>query len=124
MTLPTIPWAVTTEPLWQSHPTTAAKPAVLEPVLDPDLSHDTGQGKGGGWIVTVYNNDHNTYQEVIAILVLATRCTAEEAYIEAWEIDHYGHSVVHRASESACQAAAEIIATIGIKVEATPDPLA
>ena len=50
--------------------------------------------------------------------------TTDEAYMETWEIDHLGKSVVHRASEAECQRAAEIIATIGIRVEATPDPLA
>ena len=78
--------------------------------------------KGEGWIVTVYNNDHNTYEEVTTVLMFATCCTADEAYIEAWEIDHYGQCVVHRADEGECRGAAEVIAVIGIRVEATPEP--
>lgn len=75
---------------------------------------------GEGWIVTVYNNDRNTYEEVMAVLMIATECTSEEAYIEAWEIDHFGQCVVHRASEAECKSAALVISTIGIKVEASP----
>lgn len=69
------------------------------------------------WLVTVYNNDTNTYEEVMTVLMVATKCTAEEAYIEAWEIDHFGQCVVHRASEDVCNSVAEIIGTIGIRTE-------
>jgi hypothetical protein len=77
--------------------------------------------KGEGWIVTVFDNDVNTYDQVMLVLMRATQCTSEEAYIEAWEIDHYGKCVVHKAGENECKRAAEIIATIGIKVEASPE---
>lgn len=76
---------------------------------------------GERWIVTVYDNDTNTYEEVITILMIATNCTPDEAWIETWEIDHLGHSVVHCGDEADCVAAAEIISTIGIHAEATPD---
>ena len=76
---------------------------------------------GEGWIVTVYNNNQNTYEEVIVVLMLATNCTSEVAYIEAWEIDHFGQCVVLRADKGECEGAAEVIAAIGIKVEASPE---
>lgn len=85
-----------------------------------DSSHDTGT-KGAGWIVTVFNNEVNTYEEVISILLIATRCTPEEAFIETWEIDHLGKSVVHQGGEKECRSAADVIATIGIKVEVSED---
>lgn len=70
-----------------------------------------------GWIVIVYNNDHNTYDEVIDILIKATACTLEEAEIETWEVDHLGKSVVHHGEQEECERAAAVIRTIGIKVE-------
>lgn len=76
--------------------------------------------KGEGWIVTVFNNDVNTYDEVMTVLMVATCCTSEEAYIEAWEIDHYGKCVVHQACETECRKAADVICKIGIRVEVTP----
>lgn len=82
----------------------------------PSISDSDG-ATGDRWIVTVYNNDTNTYDEVITILIIATDCSPEEAWIEAWEIDHLGFSVVHCASEDECITAAEVIATIGIRVE-------
>lgn len=69
------------------------------------------------WIVTVYDNEFNTYEQVIFILMVATQCSGEEAYIEAWEIDHLGKSVVHHGDEQECREAARLIAEIGIQVE-------
>ncbi len=92
----------------------------LGPVEAPEREQVELSTKGEDWIVTVYNNDVNTYEEVVTVLMLATACDAEEAYIEAWEIDHYGACVVHRADETECRGAAEVIAMIGISVEASP----
>jgi len=74
---------------------------------------------GPGWIVTVYDNEYNTYEDVMAVLMIGTGCTAEEAYIEAWEIDHLGKSVVHQSTEMECRMAAKIIGKIGIQVSVT-----
>lgn len=68
------------------------------------------------WIVTVYNNEFNTYDQVIGILMLATQCDYDEAAIETWEVDHLGKSVVHVADETECHQVAQIISTIGIQV--------
>ena len=71
----------------------------------------------GGWMVKVFNNDLNTYEEVIAILIIATSCTFDEAYSEAWEVDHLGSSVVHYSDKEECVTVASTIAQIGIRVE-------
>jgi len=80
-----------------------------------------GPGSGGGYIVTVYNNEVNTYDEVMMILMIATQCDSEEAYMETWEVDHLGKSVVHRACEGECQDVADVIATIGIEVQVSEE---
>jgi ATP-dependent Clp protease adapter protein ClpS len=86
--------------------------------IRPDLEEqDTTRGGGQGWIVIVYDNNHNTWDEVVGILRQATACTEEEANIETWEIDNLGKSVVHHGSQEECQRAAGIIRTIGIRVE-------
>jgi ATP-dependent Clp protease adapter protein ClpS len=85
--------------------------------LLPDLQNQ-GTGTGGDdHIVIVYNNDHNTYDEVMDILQRATGCTRDEAWVETWEIDHLGQSVVHHGSAEECERAASVIRTIGIHVE-------
>lgn len=115
-------------PFWVQHPRTfrsggwmirhiRAAAVVESPVEETSRVSDNAEH----WIVTVYDNDYNTVEQVMMILMLATGCSAEEAYMETWEIDNLGQSVVHRGSESECREAAEIIAKIGINVEATPE---
>ena len=92
--------------LTMSSPGLLPKPEVAEP------------GSGGGtFVVVVFNNDHNTYDEVIDVLMLATDCTLDEAEIETWEIDHLGKSVVHHGDAEVCESVAEVIRRIGIRVE-------
>lgn len=90
------------------------------PVETPEKVDEAQTAQPPGWEVTVFNNDSNTYEEVITVLQAATGCDSEEAYIEAWEIDHFGACVVHRADESECSHAADVIRTIGIRVEVGP----
>ncbi len=108
-------------PLWRPHRRLAVRASDPGVVERPEVREKPPVHLDDAWIVTVYNNNHNTYEEVIAVLMLATGCSAEEAYIEAWEVDHLGQSVVHRASEEPCRDAAQIISKIGIRVEATPE---
>ena len=71
------------------------------------------------WLVTVYDNSVNTYDEVIAILMIATHCDFDEAWMETWEIDNLGRSVVHASDREECETVSEVIAQIGIRVEVT-----
>jgi len=82
----------------------------------PDLADENTSQTESDYIVIVFNNDHNTYDQVIAILQKATGCSLEEAQMETWEIDHTGRSVVHHGDRTECERAAAIIQTIGIKV--------
>ena len=84
----------------------------------PDLDdRRLDDANGSGYIVIVYDNDKNTWDQVTGILIKATACTLEEAEIETWEVDNLGKSVVHHGSEPECERAAGIIRTIGIRVE-------
>ena len=87
------------------------------PTILPRIESDDRTSGYGGWIVTVFNNDHNTFDEVMMILLDATGCDADEAYLETWEIDNLGKSVVHCGKAAECQAVAGVISTIGIRVE-------
>jgi len=82
---------------------------------------DDGLGHAHHWVVTVFNNEVNTYDEVMNILMKATACTEDEAAMETWEIDNLGKSVVHFGKEEECNRAASVIATIGIRVEVSEE---
>jgi hypothetical protein len=96
---------------------TASAPGILErPEVDD--AETTG---GSDWIVTVYDNDRNTVDEVILILMVATGCPFQEAEMETWEVHHLGQSVVHHADEKECRRVASVIAEIGIRVEVSQE---
>src|SRR5580658_1053048 len=78
-------------------------------------------GHGNYWIVTVFNNEYNTWDEVVHILMVATGCSEDEADMETWEVDNLGKSVVHHGGQEVCETAAEIIAQIGIRVEVSEE---
>jgi ATP-dependent Clp protease adapter protein ClpS len=92
-------------------------------VLDRPEIRDSSGGIGD-WIVVVYNNDVNTWDQVVDILMRATGCDAEEAEIETWEIDNLGKSVVHYGAQEECERAASVIAQIGIRVEVSRETIA
>jgi ATP-dependent Clp protease adapter protein ClpS len=87
----------------------------------PEIEERLGETHDHGYIVTVYDNDFNTFDEVMAILMIATGCTFDEAQTETWEVHHLGRSVVHHGEEEICSTVAEIIAEIGIRVEVTKE---
>lgn len=70
-----------------------------------------------GYVTLIFNNETNSMDEVMHILILATACTPEEAYIEMWEAHTYGMSKVHFSGEKECRTAAQIISSIGVKTE-------
>jgi ATP-dependent Clp protease adapter protein ClpS len=70
--------------------------------------------------VRIIDNDHNTYQEVMQISILALGVQQEQAFAIAWEVDHLGSCVVAHAPEKEAEEMAVLIRTIGIEVEVNP----
>jgi ATP-dependent Clp protease adapter protein ClpS len=88
-----------------------AAPSTIE---RPDLGDSLRSER---WVVVVYDNDSNSVEEVVHILLLATGCTVDEAEMETWEVHHLGKSVVHYGGKDECETVSAIISEIGIRVE-------
>lgn len=73
------------------------------------------------YMVVIYNNETNSMDEVILILICATHCTAEEAYIETWEAHTFGKAQVHFAGYEDCVRAAKVIGSIGVRAEVSKE---
>ncbi|MCS6777133.1 MAG: ATP-dependent Clp protease adaptor ClpS [Chloroherpetonaceae bacterium] len=97
--------------------TPVVEPKPVAPSLPDQKEHSDDIGTRSHYIVVVYDNDYNTFDEVILILMKATACSLQEAQIETWEIHHLGKSVVHYGSKPECERVARVIRTIGIRVE-------
>jgi ATP-dependent Clp protease adapter protein ClpS len=67
--------------------------------------------------VRIIDNDHNTYEEVIRISMAALGISEAQAFVVAWEVDHYGSCVVARGPHEEAEAVASVIRTIGIEVQ-------
>jgi len=88
-------------------------------VLEPQLFQN--EASLGRWMVVIFNNETNSMDEVVEVLMEATGCDVEEAAIEMWEAHHFGKAPVHFAAKSECEAAAAIIASVGVKTEVSPE---
>ena len=80
-----------------------------------------GATRRGRWMTVIFNNETNSMDEVVDVLMRATSCGEEEAAIETWEAHVYGKAPVHFASKEECERAAGIIQTIGVKTEVAPE---
>ncbi|MEM4409539.1 MAG: ATP-dependent Clp protease adaptor ClpS [Candidatus Caldarchaeum sp.] len=65
----------------------------------------------------IYNNDYNTFDEVIYAIMRATGCSFQEAYIETWEAHTFGKAPIHFASKEECLSVARVVSQIGVKTE-------
>lgn len=68
-------------------------------------------------MVIIYDNDFNTDDEVLAILMRATGCSLQEASIEIWEAEHFGKAPVHFSSRGECEIVAAMISSIGVQTQ-------
>lgn len=89
----------------------------------PEVESTPGGSTDSGWRVVVFDNDFNTVDEVVMILMIATECPQDEACMETWEVHHLGKSIVHYSGEKECRRVAEVISTIGIRVEVSATDL-
>lgn len=73
------------------------------------------------YMTLIYSNDHTPQDVVVMVIMRATGCTTEEAYIEMWEAEHYGKAPVHFANEEECQKVADIIESVGVATSVLPE---
>jgi len=69
------------------------------------------------YCIIVYNNDVNTFEEVISILCLALQITRDRAELYAWDVHLLGQARVYYGSSIDCEYRAAIISKIGIRTE-------
>lgn len=70
--------------------------------------------------VRIIDNDYNTYQEVMQIVMAAVGVHQEQAFTIAWEVDHLGSCVVAHAPKKDADEIAALIRSIGIEVQVKP----
>lgn len=71
----------------------------------------------GRWMVLIFDNDHTCIDDVMAMLMRSTGCTAHEAWMECWEAQEFGKAPVHFAERTECEIVATMMGTIGVRTE-------
>ncbi len=79
--------------------------------------HDDVHSEKNRYMTLIYNNDYNTFDEVIQAIMQATGCSFQEAYIETWEAHTFGKAPIHFASQEECLRVARVVSKIGVKTE-------
>jgi len=79
--------------------------SMSSPTILPNAENTSTQR--GRWMVIIFNNDHNSVDEVVAILMHATACDLQEAIIETWEADTFGKASVHFSTKPECHRVAK-----------------
>lgn len=90
------------------------------PSFEPTFETSRG-GSKERWMVVIFDNDVNTFEQVTDVLMTATGCDFEEALIETWEAHTYGKAPVHFASKQVCDDVATRISTIGVRTRVCPE---
>ena len=88
---------------------------VTEPIVAPGIISDIEES--GEYVVVIFNNDDNSYDEVIAVMIHATECDIHEATLETWEAHTFGSAKVHFGTSVECRHVARIISTIGVRTD-------
>ncbi len=79
---------------------------------------DVGTG-GEPWKTVLFNCACHTFDEVEKIVMQATRCSLSRARALSWEVHSKGSAVVYEGPQERCEAVAEVIASVGLRVEVT-----
>jgi hypothetical protein len=69
-----------------------------------------------GWKTILFNCECHTFDEVERQLIKAVRCTLSQARRWSTEVDAKGFAVVYMGERERCEAAASVLAEIGLVV--------
>jgi ATP-dependent Clp protease adapter protein ClpS len=79
---------------------------------------EDGLGSGGEpWKVVLFNCDCHTFDQVENVVMKATRCTLSHARRLSHEVHTRGSAVVYGGPLERCEAVAEVIASVGLRVK-------
>ncbi len=80
------------------------------------VEEDVGAG-GEPWKTVLFNCSCHTFDQVEKIVVKATHCSLARARELSWEIHSKGSAAVYEGHRERCEAVAEVIASIGLRVK-------
>jgi len=83
----------------------------------PDLFDETTHSLLSDYIVIVFDNEYNTWEEVIGILQKATGCSLDAAEAITYEAHLTGRAIAYNGTQEECERVAGILRQIRLQVE-------
>lgn len=80
------------------------------------VREDSGRGGGEPWKTVLFNCDCHTFDEVERVVMKAVRCTLSRARAISHEVHTRGSAVIYDGPRERCEAVAEVVGSIGLKV--------
>lgn len=80
------------------------------------VADDVGAG-GEPWKTLLFNCDCHTFDEVEKVVMKATRCTLSRARQISSEVHTKGSAVVYSGPRERCEAVADVIGAVGLRVK-------
>lgn len=102
---------------------TGKKMAVETPIREAEEISEELRNNMGEFCVIIYNDDHNSFDHVIRVLMAATECDQKEAETEASEAHAFGKAVCHYSNEEQCNRICGLILSAGIQASVEKDPI-
>lgn len=95
---------------------TLEKPKISDiPVIGQEYGMKLMSEEDTPWQIIIHNNNHNSFDEVIEVLVKATECTVEKAAYYAHTVHTCGSCVVYQKDREQCELRAKVIEEIGLE---------
>lgn len=91
--------------------------AALAAERDQKAAEDSGRGSGEPWRTVLFNCDCHTFDEVERVVMKATRCTLSRARALSNEVHTRGSAVIFDGHRERCEAVADVVAGVGLRVE-------
>ncbi len=88
-----------------------------EPLEEEISEIETDEDVGEPAKVILFNDDWHTFDEVIAQIIKATKCSIEEAEAKTWEVHTKGKAVVYEGELPECLKVSSILEEIELHTQ-------
>jgi len=90
--------------------------------LSAEEVEETAAPPGGPWRTLLFNCDCHTFDEVERVVMMAVNCTLSRARQISHEVHTRGSASACEGSRARCEAAADVIAAVGLRVRVCQAP--
>jgi ATP-dependent Clp protease adapter protein ClpS len=92
-----------------------AQPTTEHGIDIAETTDDGSEGFGGDWQTTLFNDNHSTFEDVVAAIIAATGYTASRAESIMWTAHNTGSAVVCSGTQDYCIKVHRVLRSAGLR---------